>query len=47
MNINYENLGGKGLEGQVRELIEYCRRHNQQEKLVLECQRQRPSVKWM
>lgn len=45
MNIDYENLGGEGKAGKVRELIAYCERHGRIDELVEICRQLRPQIK--
>ena len=46
LTVNYENLGGEGLNAKVREIVGYFRRNGRLIDLVDYCRRQRPSVEW-
>jgi hypothetical protein len=44
LEVPYEDLSGSGKEDKVRELIEYCQRRGQYNKLVAACTEARPST---
>lgn len=46
LSIKYEDLAGATHSARVRELTDYCRRHNRLEDLVSTCRRLRPHVLW-
>ena len=46
LTVNYENLGGEGLNAKVREIVGYFRRNGRLIDLVDYCRRQRPTVEW-
>lgn len=46
LRINHENLPGETLHDLSRELIEWCRRHQQIEELIAQCKSLRPKVDW-
>ena len=44
LGVNYDNLRGEGLAPKMRELIAYCQRRNQVEKLITMIKQERPSI---
>jgi hypothetical protein len=44
--ITYANLTAQGHHGKVRELVEYCDRHNCLKDLIEGCGKERPNVTW-
>lgn len=44
MGIDYEDLGGSGKADQARELVAYCERHHQYDRLVRKCRVLRPQA---
>lgn len=47
LNIDYDNIPGRGKADKARELIVYAQRHNILDELLLAGQRLRPSVNWL
>lgn len=46
LHINHENLPGETLNDLARELVEWCRRHQQVNDLISHCEYLRPKVDW-
>ncbi len=46
LGLNYENILGITLEEKAQELVSYCRRHGQLQKLVEKCKALRPFLPW-
>jgi hypothetical protein len=46
LGVDYENLGGDGKDGKIRELISYLNRRRQLSKLIEKCKMERPDYPW-
>jgi hypothetical protein len=46
LGVDFENLGGEGKNGKIRELIAYLNRRGQLSKLIEKCRADRPDYPW-
>jgi hypothetical protein len=46
LGVDYDDLGGDGKDGKIRELISYLNRRGQLSKLIEQCKTNRPDYQW-